>query len=189
MIEGRMVNRRLPVAVAALCLASFVGSCGGGGDEATPSTTAATAPPTTVAGLDSVFKPVAGYSFVELPDSVLQEMRDQFESNPEFGEVVVENAARSVTRSSEGIGIVMALRLDERYAALPGIERGIIQEFTQSSASTRTVATAGDEVTVSTDEEGTVFVVWVEGTLVLMIIGPEESTLIPVATSLITANR
>jgi hypothetical protein len=185
-----MVRGRLQVAVALLALASFVSACGGGDDDtATPSTTAATAPPTTVAGLDRVFKPIAGYAYVDLPDSVLREMRDQFESDPEFKEVVAETAARSVTRGGAGIGIVMAMRLDERYAALPGIEDGILDEFTESSASTRTVATAGDEVTVSTDEEGTVFVVWVEGTLVLMIIGPEESTLIPVATSLITANR
>jgi hypothetical protein len=186
-----MGKRRLHAAVAVLSLASFVGGCGGGDDDgdATPSTTAATAPPTTVADLGRVFQPVAGYSFVELPDSVLREMRDQFESDPEFKEVVVETAARSVTRRGEGIGIAMAMRLDEKYAALPGIEEGILEEFTESSVTTRTLATAGDEVTVSTDEEGTVFVVWVEGTLVLMIIGPEESTLIPVATSLITANR
>jgi hypothetical protein len=185
-----MVRAGRRAVVAALCLASFVGGCGGGDDdEATPSTTAATAPPTTVAGLDRVFTPVAGYSFVELPASVLREMRDQFASDPEFKEVVAETAARSVTRGGAGIGIVMAMRLDEKYAALPGIEQGILDEFTETSATTRTVATAGDEVTVSTDEEGTVFVVWVEGTLVLMIIGPEESTLIPVATSLITANR
>ena len=102
--------------------------------------------------------------------------------------MVVVPTARSVTRGGEGIGIVMALRLDEMYVALLGIQDGILDEFTESSASTRTLATAGDEVTISTDEEGTVFVVWVEGTLVLMIIGPDEAALIPVATSMITSN-
>ncbi len=154
-----------------------------------PSTTSATVPPTrAAASLDAVFKPIAGYAYVELPESVLREMGERLESDPDFEDVVVETQARSVTRAGEGVGIVMALRLDERYAALPGIEKGIVSEFGASSVATRTLTTAGEEVTVSTDDEGTTFVVWVDGTLVLMVIGPDESDLIPAATSLITSN-
>ena len=181
---------RLRVAMVALSLTTFAGACGGGdGNDAAPATTVATTPPTTAArSLDSVFKPIAGYSYVELPDLVLREMRDQFESDPEFLEVVVETQARSISRAGEGVGLVMAMRLDERYAALPGIEEGVLAEFTESSVTTRTLTTAGEEVTISTDDEGTTYLIWIDGTLVLMIVGPAEAALIPVATSLITSN-
>ena len=185
------MSDRFRTALVALSLAASVGACGGGDDKtAAPSTTSPTAPPTTAAApsLDAVFKPIAGYSYVELPESVSREMQEQFESDPAFEEVVVETHARSLTRAGEGVGIVMAIRLDERYAALPGIEEGIVSEFGASSVATRSLTTAGEEVTVSTDDEGTTFVVWVDGTLVLMVIGPNESDLIPATTSLITSN-
>lgn len=191
------MKRRLQMALVMLSLTMFIGACGGGDDDddAAPATTVATtptSPPTTVSrtsDLASVFKPVGGYEFVELPEAVLQDMESELTSDPEFNDVIEDIQARSVTKDGEGVGIVMAMALDEKYAALPGVEDGIIDEFAESAASTKKVTTAGEEVTVATDEDGTTFVVWVNGSLVVMVIGSDEATLLPVATGLITANK
>jgi hypothetical protein len=190
------MRRRLQLAMVVLALSAFVGGCGGGDDDdegATATTAAAatssTAPPTTeVQGLASVFKPVSGYEFVELPPAILDDMTSELTSDPEFNDVVEDVQARSVTQDDEGVGIVMAMRLDAKYAALPGVEQGIVDEFAETAVSTRTVSTSGGNITVATDADGTVFLVWVKGTLVIMVIGPDETSLLPVARGLVTAN-
>jgi|GEM_PF-5125963 len=185
------MRRRLQLAMVVLSLTAFVGGCGGGDDKekASPTTVATTPPTTTAPGLAAVFKPIAGYQFVELPDSVLQEMEADLTSDPQFSEVIEDFQAQSVTKNGEGVGIVMVMKLDDKYAALPGVEQGIIDEFSSTAASTRKVSTAGDDVTVATDADGTTYVVWVNGSLVVMVIGQDEGALLPVATSLITSNK
>ncbi|HEX7275925.1 MAG TPA: hypothetical protein VF244_00990, partial [Acidimicrobiales bacterium] len=69
------------------------------------------------------------------------------------------------------------------------VEDGIIEEFSENAASTREITAAGEDVTVANDDDGTTFVVWVNGSLVVMVIGPDEATLLPVATALIAANK
>ena len=135
-----------------------------------------------------MFKPVSGYEFVELPEAVLDDMTSELTSDPEFNDVVEDIQARSVTQDDEGVGIAMAMRLDAKYAALPGVEQGIVDEFAETAVSTRTVSTSGGDITVATDADGTVFLVWVKGTLVIMVIGPDETSLLPVARGLVTAN-
>ena len=182
-------------AMVVLALTAFVGGCGGVDDDeestAAATTTSVAAAPSTTAGpqgLESVFKPVAGYELVELPDAVLEGMRSDMTSDPEFNEVVEDVQARSVTKDAEGVGTVLAMRLDARYAALPGVEQGIVDEFAETAVSTRTESTSGEDITVAKDAEGTVFLVWVKGTLVIMVIGPDEVALLPAARALVIAN-
>jgi hypothetical protein len=190
------MRRRIQLAMVVLALSAFVGGCGGGDDDddpaaaATTTTSVAAAPSTTAGpqGLESVFKPVAGYQFVELPDAVLAGMTSELTSDPEFNNVVEDIQARSVTKDDEGVGIAMAMRLDAKYAALPGVEQGIVDEFAETAVSTRTESTSGEDITVAKDAEGTVFLVWVKGTLVIMVIGRDEVALLPAARALVIAN-
>ncbi len=135
------MRRRLRLAMVVLSLAAFVGACGGGDDDDEdaaaddggdhPHLAAHDGGP----GLASVFKPVAGYAFVELPPALLEELESELTADPEFNEVVEEVEARTITRNGEGVGIVMAMDMDDRYVALPGVEDGIIEEFAEGAAS------------------------------------------------------
>lgn len=194
------MRRRLQVVTVLLSLMIFVGACGGGeDDDDTPVTTVATpttaAPPTTAGApnalprLPKVFAPIPGYVFVELPDSILEDLQDEFASDPETAEAVAAADGRSVTRGGEPTGVVIAVGFDERSAALPGVEAGFVEGATEDAVTTRKLTLSGEEATLGVDADGTVTIAWLKGTLALVIIGDDEAALTPIATGLIAANK
>jgi hypothetical protein len=183
----------MPMAVpmAVLCC-TFVVACGGGGGDQkrpVPTTTVAIAPSTTEVGdLAAVFKAVPGVSLLEFSDEVLRALREDPTSDPVFNEVIDDIQARSVNKAGTDVGVVLAMTLDRTYAALPGVEDTILSKFSDGTGSIRRVAAAGEDVAVATSEDGIVFVVWVHDALVIVVFGPGEDTLLPVATALVAAN-
>lgn len=195
------MRRRLQLAVAVLSVTMFVGACGGGDDDepdvtttVAPSATTA-APATTVADdnalarLPEVFKPIPGYVFIDLPDSILEDLQDEFASDPDTAEAVAAADGRSVTRNGEPAGSVIAIGFDERSAVLPGFEAGFIGGATEDAVTTKDLKLSGEDVKLGVDEDGLVTIVWFKGTLALLIIGDNEASVTPVATALIAGNK
>ena len=197
------MRRRLQLAVAVLSLTMFVGACGGGGDDDEPEVTTTVAasattaaPATTVADDDNalarlpeVFKPIPGYVFIDLPDSILEDLQDEFASDPDTAEAVAAADGRSVTRNGDPAGSVIAIGFDERSAVLPGFEAGFIGGATEDAVTTKDLKLSGEDVKLGVDGDGLVTIVWFKGTLALLIIGDDEATVTPVATALIASNK
>jgi hypothetical protein len=190
------MRRRLQMAMVVLSMTVFIGACGGGddGDEGAPTTratTATTAAPDdgTLQRLPQVFSGISGFEFVELPESVLVDLQDEFASDPQTAEAVAAADGRSVTRNGEGVGVVIAVGFDEKSAALPGVEQGFIEGATEDAVTKRELTLSGEDATLGTDVDGTHTIAWLKGTLALVIIGDNEPALTQVATALIAANK
>jgi hypothetical protein len=133
--------------------------------------------------------PISGYEFVELPDTVISDLQDQFASDPETAEAVDAADGRSVTRDGNGVAIVIAVGFDKKSAALPGVKEGFISGATEDAVSSRELTLSGEQATLGTDTDGTVTIAWLKGTLALVVIGADEAAVTPVATALIAANK
>ena len=186
------------MAMVVLSLTMFVGACGGGDDDKPTTTTARAAPTTTVAlegnalpRLPEVFAPIPGHTYVELPESVLVGLQDQFASDPDTEEAVAAADGRSVTRNGEPVAVIIAVGFDEKSAALPGVEQGFVSGATEDAVpgSKKTLRLSGEEATFGTDSDGVHTIAWLKGTLALVIIGDDEAGITTVATALIAANK
>jgi antitoxin (DNA-binding transcriptional repressor) of toxin-antitoxin stability system len=187
------------MAMVVFSLTMFIGACGGGDDDddSTTATTArATATTTEQVGnalprLPEVFAPIPGHTYVELPESVLTDLQDQFASDPDTREAVAAADGRSVTRAGEPVAVIIAVGFDEKSAALPGVEEGFVAGATEDAVpgTKKTLNLSGEEATFGTDDEGAHTIAWLGGTLALVIIGDDEPAITTVATALIAANK
>ncbi|HVF13457.1 MAG TPA: hypothetical protein VM942_02600 [Acidimicrobiales bacterium] len=193
------MRTRLQMAMVVLSLTMFIGACGGGDDddESTTATTAA-APTTTEAESDDgnalrrlpdVFAAIPGHVYVELPESVLVDLQDQFASDPDTKEAVEAADGRSVTRNGEPVAVIIAVGFDEKSAALPGVEQGFVSGATEDAVTKKQLTLSGEDATFGTDADGTHTIAWLKGTLALVIIGDDEAGVTTVATALIAANK
>jgi len=194
------MRRRLQVAIAVLSLTAFLGACGGGDDDddASPTTVRTTSESTTattaaegnaLARLPEVFEGVSGFEFVELPESILEDLQDEFASDPDTQEAVEAADGRSIARSGENVGVVIAVGFDKKSAALPGVEEGFISGATEDAVTKRMQKLSGEDTTIGTAADGQVTVAWLKGTLALVLVGEDEESLIAAATALIAANK
>ena len=185
------------MAMVVLSLTMFVGACGGGDDDEAETTTTRAATPTTEAEgnalprLPEVFAPITGHAYVELPESVLEGLQDQFASDPDTEEAVAAADGRFVTRDGETVATVIAVGFDKRSAALPGVEEGFVAGATEDAVpgSKKTLELSGEDATFGTDEDGLHTIAWLKGTTALVIIGADEAAITTVATALIAANK
>jgi antitoxin (DNA-binding transcriptional repressor) of toxin-antitoxin stability system len=184
------------MAMVVFSLTMFIGACGGGDDD--KSTTATTRPTATteqvgnaLPRLPEVFAPIPGHTYVELPESVLTGLQDQFASDPDTKEAVAAADGRSVTKDGEPVAVIIAVGFDEKSAALPGVEEGFVAGATEDAVpgSKKTLNLAGEEATFGTDADGAHTIAWLGGTLALVIIGDDEPGITTVATALIAANK
>lgn len=118
-----MNTRRLGWFLAAVLLAAP--ACGGGdsGQQPTPVTSAQAA-----TGPESVFKPVAGYRYVDVPDAWRQ-LAEGFRSVASVNATGV--SMRSVIRIDEPVGvvIVMELPVDPKAEVAPGARDRALAEL------------------------------------------------------------
>ena len=184
------------MAMVVLSLTMFVGACGGGDDDEGSTTTTRAATATTAQGnalprLPEVFVDIPGHAYVDVPDSVLEGLQDQFASDPGTEEAVAAVDGRSVTKDGNPVATIIAVGFDEKSAALPGVEQGFVSGATEDAVpgSKKTLRLSGEDATFGTDEDGVHTIAWLKGTLALVIIGADEPGITTVATALIAANK
>ncbi len=189
------------MAMVVLSLTVLVGACSGGDDDDEPTTTVATTAttPTTartattqpgvLPRLPEVFARISGFEYVELPESDLEDLQDQFTSDAEMQEAVAAVDGRTVTRDGDGVAVIIAVGFDERSSALPGFRDGFLSGATQNAVDTEELTLSGEEAILGTDADGTSTILWLKGDLALVIVGGDPATLRTVATALIAANK
>lgn len=195
------MRRSLRTITLVLTLAVLLGACGGGDDDdaspttvAGPTTTVAATTATTAADgdlirLPEVFTPVAGYTYVDVPDADLEQVQGQFTSDPDTREAILGLDARTVERDGEEVAAVIALRFDKRSSSLPGFADGFYEGVTSDAVTSKTITVSGEKATSSTDADDAHYITWIKGDLALVVVGEADSTVLPIATGLIAANK
>lgn len=187
-----MITRRLGCFLAALLLVAS--ACGSdGGQPASAPTPVASAQAAT--GPQSVFEPVAGYRYVDVPDAWRQ-LADGFRTLPSVNATGV--SMRSVIRIDEPVGvvIVMELPVDPKAEAAPGARDRALAELgaglqAQSRSYEQTELAGQPVIYAETNEPGPLSEAyyWLKGLgLLVQVRGDDQAKLEAFTSGLIRAN-
>lgn len=145
-----------------------------GSTTTTPATTKPTNPnAATVTGdLSGAFAGISGWSVAELPASVLEGARAQYQKetsgNSLAAGAVTDLNGRIVTRDGQPVAIILGLSLSAEVASKPGLQEAFVQGVAGSDSS---VVTLSDHrATAFTQADSTNGVVFAEGRLGLLVL-------------------
>ncbi len=190
-----MAGRSLVVVLAAALLA---GGCGDDAKDTSqppgptttgPAQTVTTRTPFDPARPETALVPISGYEYVDLPPETLDRARAEFEAQPELERYLEGLAGRSVTQDGDGKAVVVALGIDPRAAAVPGFRQGFLQGVKEGSRRSADLTLAGEPAAVATDQDGTVYITWIKGSLGLLLTGRDRDEVEHIATALVEAAK
>lgn len=182
-------TRKPWIAAAVVAAALVTAGCGGDNDKSTESsdTTGASRPTTTVVtsanatetgDLSTAFGHIAGYELAELPASVLENARQQYQTEVRGNELaekaVDEINGRTISKEGEDVAIVLGMTFSRSIASQPGFQEGFVEGAAGDDASPVTLS--GEEAVVFTQPDGTEGVVFAKGRLGLLVIGTSDAT-------------
>ena len=172
----------------------ITGGCGGGNDEAEVTTTTALATTTTKPPFDptkseTALVPIPGYAYQDLPQTTADQTKAALQSDATLRESIRSVTVRSVTKDGRGVASVFSLGLDPRFAAQPSVAAQFAEEFAGRKSRVQAIVLAGEPAHLARDSSGVTYLLWLKGSLMLVVAGQDRAQLEPVATALVSANR
>lgn len=194
---GRMAGRPLVMVLTAALLTGGCGGDGDGKDTSQPPGTTTTGPVQTVTTVgtfdparpETALVPIPGYKYVDLPADTLEQAKAEFAAQPELERYLEGLAGRSVTQDGDGKAVVIALGIDPRAAAVPGFRQGFLQGVKEGTRRSEDLTVAGEPAAVATDPDGTVYLIWIKGSLGLILTGQDRDEVEHIGAALVDAAK
>lgn len=174
--------RRPCIAAAAAVAVLSIAACGGGGgsDKAKDTTSTTAQGQTTTdesasatGDLSAAFDHIAGYELAELPASVLDTARKQYQNevsgNTAAQKAVTELNGRMVNREGQPVAFVLAMSFSPEFSSQPGFQDGFVEGAAGSDSSPVTLS--GESAVTFHQPDGTEGVVFAKNRLGLLVIG------------------
>jgi hypothetical protein len=180
------------VAAIAIAAALVTAACGGGssskasGDSSTTAPDNSTVETTSVSStkasatgdLSTAFDHIAGYELAELPASVLEGARQQYQNevsgNSLAQQAVKDINGRTVSKEGNKVAIVLGMSFNPDLSSQPGFQEGFVSGAAGNDSSPVTLS--GESATTFTQTDGTVGVVFAKDRLGLLVIGAGGSS-------------
>ncbi|MDQ4134537.1 MAG: hypothetical protein M3179_15355 [Actinomycetota bacterium] len=132
--------------------------------------------------LEPLFRPIAGFTFGDLSSPVVAQMHAAVravQADPELRGAFTEVAGRSVLDHGSSVALVVALRVDDRYASRPGFDRSFLSGLTRARGpTTETVILGGRRVVRVADAEGTAALIFYDRGLAVFVGGADDATVL-----------
>jgi len=132
-----------------------------------------------------------GYEVVGLPPSLetalVTQLSESLQADPTAAAAIRGYAVASVTKDGVGVAVTIVFDGDPSYTALPGFFQGVTAGIAAEGNPGEVTTIAGLSGYVTATEDG-ILVVFLDGNLIVMVVGPEQAPLTALAAALISGN-